>query len=160
MFRPLFGRYPESMKGAHQAKWTFSEKVLTYLLIGTTLIFVPGAGSPFILPKLFILLVGATALFTCTLLNKKTVNKFRLNLVTTLLLVLWVFLLIAAMRNYSIYSAIFGEYNRFNGLATYSALILVTFSIISLCPIESFIKIAKVGIYLALLITVYGLLQL
>ena len=66
----------------------------------------------------------------------------------------------ASFGSYSVDSAVFGEYNRFNGLATYTALVLLAFSVSRLFSIDRIHNLAKPILVAGSLIALYGFLQL
>ena len=148
------------MPPSSKSRWLPHERVLAGLICAVTLFFIPGAGSPFVLPKVFILIVGSLVLTAFSLNSRSKLHARRLKNVNCALGLLWLGFLWASLRCYSLYSALLGEYNRANALGTYTALILIFFAISRLFFIEGINRILNPVIAVALLISAYGYIQL
>jgi len=148
------------MSKAAPAPWLAHERALSYLLVLVALAFVPGAGSAFVLPKVFVLIVGTLIVTAFALTKPGSFIPKRKNLAISVLILFWIGILCASLRSYSVYSAIFGEYNRFNGLATYTAFVLLAFSVSRLFSIDRIHNLGKPILVAGILIALYGFLQL
>lgn len=140
--------------------WQPYERLLVGLILAVTLIFIPGAGSAFVLPKVFVLIVGTLILTSFALIKPASFIPKRKKLAISALFLFWIGILWASLGSYSLYSAIFGEYNRFNGLATYTAFVLLAFSVSQLFSIDRIHKVGKPILVAGSLVAFYGFLQL
>ena len=147
------------MTRTSKKSWLPQERLLVALLFAVTFFFIPGAGSPFVLPKFFILLIGALLLSAFAISYQRIEFDQKTKIVYFALTFFWLGFLWASLSSHTVYSALLGEYNRMNGLAMYTALILIVFSVSNLFTIISINRLLNSIIVCAVLVSGYGFIQ-
>lgn len=152
------------MKKSVKIKSTSKSKGLTYFIIGPcviTLIFLPDYYDPFNSPKLIVLLLLTVLLIgdlAATYFQTPVMRFERISV--TLILGFGLTLIIATIRTDVWITGLIGDSQRRNGLLSYLCLIVVMLVASRKININSILYIYKAMIFLGLIMSVYGILQI
>lgn len=136
---------------------------LTWLLAGVTLVVIPEMADPFNSPK-FILLALISSWFLGHLIDSYRTNKFPLKSAEAITLFLAIFfltsMLISVFFTKPLLIGLIGETQRRNGFLFYFSSLIIFLYISRVSSFDSIIKVFKVIILTAAILSIYGLIQI
>ncbi len=133
------------------------EHIFYVFLIIITIIFTSRLNSSFSLPKVLFLFFFSIICILYLILFYSGVNNFNYKKIWTIPFIFILIFLILAIGSKNIYLAFFGTYGRFSGFLFWFSLIIIMFT--AAFTIKNSTKFINVLIFIGVISTLYGLLQ-